>query len=130
MDAAALSGLKRSLVDIEQRMAAQDASQSGRLQQIENRLGEHAAAINEHTQRLADVPSTSQIVTAMERLLQKTMSSLDERLSAQAHSIDILKTTVAQTDSLLERVLESLDSLQTAGEPSEASDPAHVHRAV
>ena len=76
-----------------------------RLQQLEMKVGEH-----EH--RLSDVPSTSQIVAAMETLLSKTMTSLDARLSAQAHSIDVLKTTVSQTDELLERVLESIDSLR------------------
>ncbi len=58
----------------------------------------------------------------MEQLLSKTMSSLDERLTTQAHSIEVLKTTVSQTDSLLERVLESLDSLQSYSEETEAAD--------
>ena len=61
----------------------------------------------------------------MEQLLSKTMMSLDERLTTQAHSIEALKTTVTQTDSLLERVLESLDSLQTYTDPAEfAGDSA------
>jgi hypothetical protein len=54
----------------------------------------------------------------MEALLSKTMSSLDERLSSQAHSIEVLKTTVSQTDELLERVLESIDSLRQSEEES------------
>jgi hypothetical protein len=111
-DPAATQDLKRSLADLEARLAAQDSANGERFGQIEARLDEHAA-------RLADVPSTSQIVAAMEQLLSRTMSSLDERLTAQAHSIDVLKTTVSQTDGLLERVLESLDSLQTYTEPAE-----------
>jgi uncharacterized coiled-coil protein SlyX len=55
----------------------------------------------------------------MEQLLSKTMTSLDERLTTQAHSIEALKATVTQTDGLLERVLESLDSLQTFTDPAE-----------
>ena len=82
-----------------------------RFAQVETRLDEHAV-------KLADVPSTAQIVAAMEQLLSKTMTSLDERLTTQAHSIEALKTTVTQTDSLLERVLESLDSLQTYTDPA------------
>ena len=66
-----------------------------------------------------EVPSTAQIVAAMEQLLAKTMTSLDDRLTTQAHSIEVLRTTVTQTDSLLERVLESLDSLQTYTEPAQ-----------
>ena len=45
------------------------------------------------------------------------MSSLDDRLTT--HSIEVLKTTVSQTDSLLERVL---DSMQAYAEPLELGD--------
>jgi uncharacterized coiled-coil protein SlyX len=80
---------------------------------------------------LADIPSTAQIVAAMEQLLSKTMTSLDERLTTQAHSIEALKTTVTETDRLLERVLESLDSLQTYADPAElAGDSAGRRPAV
>ena len=113
--------LKRSLGDLENRMATQDRANADRFTQIDVRLEEHAA-------KLADVPSTSQIVAAMEQLLAKTMASLDERLTTQARSIEVLKTTVSQTDSLLERVLESLDSLQTFTDPSEFADDALLQR--
>jgi hypothetical protein len=121
MDPVALKGLKDSLSGLENRLAAQDTASANRFTQIETRLDEHAA-------KLADVPSTTQIVAAMEQLLAKTMSSLDERLSTQAHSIEVLKTTVSQTDSLLERVLESLDSLQTYTDPAEFSDDVLLQR--
>ncbi|MBZ5577846.1 MAG: hypothetical protein LAP40_14895 [Acidobacteriia bacterium] len=100
------------MAELEARVASQEASQAGRFSQIETRLEEHAA-------KLSEIPSTTQIVAAMEQLLSKTMASLDERLSTQAHSIEVLKTTVSQTDSLLERVLESLDSLQSYSETSD-----------
>src|ERR1035441_4866785 len=110
MDSATADELKRSLAGLEGRLqdresadaarfaadAARFAADAARFAQVENRLEEHSA-------RLADVPSTSQIVAAIEQLLCKTMASLDDRLTTQAHSIDVLKTTVAQTDSLLER---------------------------
>jgi chromosome segregation ATPase len=113
--------VKKSLADLDARIAAQEAGTAGRLAQIETRLNEHAA-------RLADVPSTTQIVSAMEQLLGKAMSSLDERLTTQAHSIEVLKTTVSQTDSLLERVLESLDSLQSYTEPAELAESPLLSR--
>lgn len=117
--------LKQSLSDLEARLetriAAQETDAVNRFTQIEARLDEQGA-------RLADVPSTSQIVAAMEQLLSKTMTSLDDRLTTQAHSIEILKTTVSQTDSLLERVLESLDSLQTYTDPAEFADDPLLSR--
>lgn len=113
-DSKAVQDLKESVADLQSRISAQETAQANRFAQIETRLDEHAT-------KLANIPSTTQIVAAMEQLLSKTMSSLDERLSTQAHSIEVLKTTVSQTDSLLERVLESLDSLQNYPE-GEQSD--------
>jgi chromosome segregation ATPase len=121
MDPAALQELKASLANLETRLTAQDSASVARFTQVEARLDEHAS-------KLAEVPSTAQIVAAMEQLLSKTMSSLDDRLTTQAHSIEVLKTTVSQTDSLLERVLESLDSLQSYTDPAELSDDVLLHR--
>jgi len=115
MDKPATDDLKRSLADLETRMEARQAADAARFSRVESRL-------EEHTARLKDVPSTTQIVAAMEQLLVKTMSSLDDRLSTQAHSIEVLKATVSQTDTLLERVLESLDSLQAYSDPAESTE--------
>ena len=121
MDSATADEVKRSLAGLEDRLQTREAADAARFAQIEIRLEEHAG-------KLADVPSTSQIVAAMEQLLSKTMASLDDRLTTQAHSIEVLKTTVSQTDSLLERVLESLDSLQTFTDPVDlAEDPLLSH---
>jgi uncharacterized coiled-coil protein SlyX len=121
MDPGAARELKRSLAGLENRLGAQESASAARFTQIETRLDEHAG-------KLADIPSTAQIVAAMEQLLSRTMSSLDERLTTQAHSIEVLKTTVSQTDSLLERVLESLDSLQAYSGPAELASDAPLQR--
>jgi len=113
--------LKKSVVALENRIAASEAAAAERFAQIDSRLEEHAA-------KLAEIPSTAQIVGAMEQLLSKTMSSLDDRLTAQAHSIEVLKTTVGQTDSLLERVLESLDSLQSFTDSATIAEDPLLHR--
>jgi hypothetical protein len=123
LDPAIAEEFKKQLTQLQDRLATQNTTNDTRFTQIEKRLDEHSA-------KLAEVPSTEQIVHAMEQLLSKAMSSLDERLTTQAHSIDVLKTTVSQTDSLLERVLESLDSLQTYTDPSAFSDDALLHPTV
>ena len=116
MDSATVDALKGSLAGLEARLQSREEADEARFARVEVRLEEHAT-------RLADVPSTSQIVAAMEQLLSKTMASLDDRLTILARSIEVLKTTVSQTDSLLERVLESLDSLQTGAPVDLAEDP-------
>ena len=115
VDSTTVDELKASLAGLEVRLQARETADAARFAQVETRL-------EEHTARLADVPSTGQIVAAMEELLTKTMASLDDRLITQAHSIEVLKTTVSQTDSLLERVLESLDSLQTFSDPADSTE--------
>src|ERR1035441_142653 len=92
MDSATVDALKGSWACREGRRQSREEADEARFAGVEVRLEEHAA-------RLTDVPSTSQIVAAMEQLLSKTMASLDDRLTTQAHSIDVLKTTVSQTDS-------------------------------
>ena len=113
--------LKKSLAELEERLAAQASAHAASMAQIEARLNEHAG-------KLADVPSTSQIVAAMEQLLSKTIASLDDRLTTQARSIEVLKSAVSQTDNLLERVLESLDKLQTYSDSAELTEDSLLHR--
>jgi uncharacterized coiled-coil protein SlyX len=120
-DSGAVTELRRALADLEARVAGQESISAQRFGQLE-------ARIEEQTAKLSEVPSTQQIVGAMEQLLAKTMASLDDRLTTQAQSIEVLKTTVSQTDSLLERVLESLDSLQTYAEPLELTDDTILQR--
>src|SRR6516165_964667 len=81
-----LHDLQQLVGSIEARFAQQESITAELLKQLEARLEELAA-------RVGETPSTLEIVTAVERLLSRTMTSLDDRLSAQAQSIDLLKNT-------------------------------------
>src|SRR5579871_1535567 len=120
-DRGAIQDLQNCVAELEARLSAQESAHAKIFDQIESRLEDHSA-------KLANVPSTTQIVAAMEQLLSRTMASLDERLTTQAHSIEVLKTTVSQTDSLLERVLESLDSLQNYSDGAEQTAESLLER--
>jgi uncharacterized coiled-coil protein SlyX len=111
--------LSPALEDVKKRVAEMEA----RLTEQESRTSAHAVQLQEHEKLLAVVPSMPQIETAMDHLLERTMAALDERLGAQTSAIEVLKTTVAQTDSLLERVLESLDSLQVYSPRPDREEP-------
>ena len=114
-EAPAASGQSSAVPEPEARPAAPEADTAARLAQIEARLEEHAA-------KLAQMPSTGEIVGAMEQLIAKIVNSLDDRFTSQARSIEALKGAAAQTDSLLERVLESLDALEPSGPLELAGD--------
>jgi uncharacterized coiled-coil protein SlyX len=96
---------RRSLDRLSREWKAQVRAQDYRLSRLEARSDAHEA-------KLKEMPSTVQIVSAMDELLAKAMSGLEGRLTAQARSIETLQMTVSQTDELLERVLESLDTLR------------------
>lgn len=96
---------RRSLDRLSREWKAQVRAHDGRIARLEARSAAHEA-------KLQEVPSTPQIVSAMDELLGKAMSGLESRLTAQARSIETLQMTVSQTDELLERVLESLDTLR------------------
>ena len=78
----------------------------------DRRLTRLEARCDEHEERLNQAPSTGQLIAAMDDLLAKALTGLEGRLTAQAQSIETLQATVSQTDELLERVLESLDTLR------------------
>ncbi|HLY16265.1 MAG TPA: hypothetical protein VKR61_03535 [Bryobacteraceae bacterium] len=78
----------------------------------ESRISRLEARTDSHEARLKEVPSTAQLVAALDDLLAKALTGLEGRLTVQAQSIETLQMTVAQTDELLERVLESLDTLR------------------
>lgn len=119
LEAPQLDSVKQSIAELESKLASQLSEAESRFASIEKRLDEQDI-------QLQGVPSTVQIVAAMEELMAKTMSAIDEKLAAQAHSIEVLKTTVSQTDDLLERVLESLDSLRP--EAGRAAPPENARR--
>ncbi len=77
----------------------------------ESRIARLEARVQAHESQLKEAPSTAQLISAMDELLAKAMAGLEAKLSAQAQSIETLQMTVSETDELLERVLESLDTL-------------------
>ena len=95
---------RRSLSRLSREWKAQVRAHDLRLKRLEARAAAHEA-------RLTETPSTAQILSTMDEMLAKAMSGLEGRLTAQARSIETLQMTVSQTDELLERVLESLDTL-------------------
>src|ERR1039457_5302233 len=85
---------RRSLDRLSREWRAQVRAHDYRLSRLEVRSATHET-------KLKEVPSTAQIVSAMDELLAKAMSGLEGRLTAQARSIETLQTTVSQTDEWL-----------------------------
>jgi len=104
-----------AIASLESTVAALTARYDNRLAEVENRLGEHDS-------KLKELPTLAQVVSTMEEMLSSTMSGLDSKLGEQVRSIEVLKTTVAQSDELMERVLDSIYSLQSHVAESDKSE--------
>lgn len=95
-----------AVASLEATIASFTTRYDSRLSSLETRVGDHEA-------KLKELPTLAQVVTTMEEMLSNTMSGLDQKLSDQVRSIEVLKTTVSQSDELMERVLDSIYSLQS-----------------
>jgi uncharacterized coiled-coil protein SlyX len=94
-------------------VASLEASVASLTTRYDSRLVHLEARVSDHEAKLKELPTLAQVVSTMEEMLSSTMSGLDNKLSEQVRSIEVLKTTVAQSDELMERVLDSIYSLQS-----------------
>ena len=107
------AGTLAAVAALESSVAALATQYHGRLAEVEGRISNHEVRLGDHDAKLKEMPTLAQVVTTMEEMLSSTMSGLDHKLSEQVRSIEVLKTTVAQSDELMERVLDSIYSLQS-----------------
>jgi hypothetical protein len=63
--------------------------------------------------RLAEAVTHDALKEALERAFGELRSSVDARFEQEARSVEALRMMIGQTDAMLERVLNGLDTLQT-----------------
>jgi chromosome segregation ATPase len=62
--------------------------------------------------------ATNKVVVAIEQLLTSKMAEFDQRLEMQGRTLQAMNSSIAQSDGLLERVLDLVQAApQSAGEP-------------
>ena len=131
VDPAAAGEWKSAIAGLEDRMAATESASEARFTKVETRLDEHAA-------KLAEVPSTAQIVAAMEQLLSKTMT-YPGRPSHHAGSLDrsleddrLADRQSARTRARIARFSPDLYRTAATGErlvaPSDLGCPRKIRR--
>ena len=91
-------------------MAAQYSTLLKRIASLETLVAEHDA-------KLRHVPSTQQIVDAMDQVFERGATALHARFAEQTRALENLQAVVSQTDELLEKVLDSIYSLQPETPP-------------
>jgi Na+/phosphate symporter len=111
-------GLLRSL-----KLLGNIAGQAEALENLEARVDTLQLAVarlgarTEQTQtRLDQMVTKEEIKQTLERVLGRVEEEVEARFEHQARSVEALRTMVGQTDELLQRVLDGLESLKVASE--------------
>jgi hypothetical protein len=91
-------GLRAALAEMELRVAEEASFSARRFAELDARLDEQSA-------KLSEIPDMKQIASAVEHAVVKAMRHVEERLTAQGQAIDVLKAGFAQSDTMLERIL-------------------------
>lgn len=88
-------------------------------------MGERFEAVSLRIERLekrveelaSETPPTGDVLEAVERMIADRIGGLDERLTDQVRSIDLLRNASEQTDLLLKKLICAVESLaEQAGE--------------
>lgn len=107
--------LSAAVASLESTVASWTATCDSRLTKLETR-------VSDHEMKLKDVPTLTQVVSTMDEMLATAMKGLDQKLAEQVRSIDTLKNTVGESDRLMEKVLDSIYSLQSQSANGDKSD--------
>jgi methyl-accepting chemotaxis protein len=75
-----------------------------RVEQLQRRVEQIAA-------EMPAAPPVEQVLAAVEQMVTGKIGQLDERLSDQVHAIELLRHASAQTDALLHRLIQAVESL-------------------
>ncbi|HEV2446930.1 MAG TPA: hypothetical protein VGS58_13460 [Candidatus Sulfopaludibacter sp.] len=96
----AVEGLNEQIAGLEEKIAAQgqrDAGEGARIEAMEKNLA-----------------SLSHRTSELQEMVAEDMLGFERSLSEQAATIESARTAMGQTDDLVERVVEALESLQSA----------------
>ena len=117
-----IAGLGRLEQAIQERFAQFERNTSEALSRAERVAGERAtrveqamdAAVGNRLERMdRAVDSIRQDAASLRESVSEDLAMFDKALKQQATAIDSAKTAMAQTDDLVERVVEALESLQS-----------------
>jgi hypothetical protein len=101
---------------VERRLEAEERRTAAALSAVERR-------VEEQESRLAELPGVRDLMEVMDELLDSRMRAIDGRLQSQMQSIEIVRSAVGETDRLIARVLEALNSLEAMSVEPEPVTP-------
>jgi len=110
-----VAAAERSVESAGQRIMAHVEHSVAGMEEHFGRVEQAAAGSGERVGRLEqDVEAVRQHSAALRENMAEDLRTFDKTIQAQAASIESARTALAQTDDLVERVVEALESLQLA----------------
>jgi len=118
----AINALRGQLADVSARIAEAQQNMAQPIAEVRE-MGQQIVGSVEHTiapigQRLADVEEALQDLrnrsTSLQENVAADLNGIEQSLKAHAAAIESARTATAQTDDLVERVVEALELLQTS----------------
>ncbi len=102
---------------------------SPRYSTLQKRVASLEALVEAHDAKLRNVPTTEQIVEAMDQVFERGAAALHARFAEQTRALENLQAVVGQTDELLEKILDSIYSLQPESPTQDPGrDPSSLNR--
>ena len=104
----------RSVAELQKRLDSASPpaeAVADRLDTVSRRVEQLEQRVQQLVSEAPAVPPVDQILAAVEHMVTTRIAGLDERLTDQVHAIDLLRTASTQTDSLLQKLIQAVESL-------------------
>ena len=117
-----LDRLASSVASLEARVeAVASAPDNGRVEAITERVDQLERLVEQTIAQTPPLPPIDQVLGAVEQMISARIGGLDERLTDQVHAIELLRSASAQTDVLLQRLIQAVETL---AHPPAGQEPA------
>jgi septal ring factor EnvC (AmiA/AmiB activator) len=110
---AVATGLAKPDARLEAITARMNAAET-RTTAIETKVADLEQRLGTQDQRLQ---AASKVVVAIEQLVSSKIAEFDQRIESQGRSLQAINLSIAQSDELLERVLNMVQSISAPAEP-------------
>jgi len=110
-----LDRLASSVASLEARVeAVASAPANGRVEAMTERVDQLERLVEQTIAQTPSLPPIDQVLGAVEQMISARIGGLDERLTDQVHAIELLRGASAQTDILLHKLIQAVETLAQA----------------
>jgi len=120
--------LARAVAQLEKRLDTNGVASC--LNLVLERVEKLERCVEQLAGEMPSLPPIDQVLAAVEQMVAAKISGLDERLGDQVQAIELLRNATAQTDLLLQKLIQAVEELadqagdRRSGSPSQTTGPS------